>query len=127
MKKKELYSLKDEVLKLSIKEGMAHVKGYHKQINERYKYQMESYYNRLDYDESFGYDDAFMPSEFFYLKLIEMNGYTFHVPIDEPEGLFLGEIPIISAEKQATNITVSQAKLILKTFLKQNDSNLITI
>lgn len=114
--KNELYYLKDQVLEKVIEKKMGEVKGYHIQRNLKYEEQMEIYEEK---QFLYGEDNYFFnPEKEFYLKLIEIACYTYHIPITEPEGKYLGEIGIISALKQPTKIKLPTAKLLLESFLK---------
>lgn len=94
-----LYDLKDAVLDKLVKNGCVYVLGYHKQHS--------MYNNNVNY-----------------LRLLGIEGYTFHVPIREQDVLdleYLGEIGVVPAEaKRQTVIGFFEAELLLKTYIGEN-------
>ncbi|MBW8351924.1 hypothetical protein K0H71_21210 [Bacillus sp. IITD106] len=90
-----LYSLKDDVINLLIKEGKAKVIGFHKQPS---------------YNETVNY-----------LILVKIQGLTFHLPVDEDEIIdlkLLGEIGTITAESRKTKLKFYESVNLLERYLK---------
>lgn len=100
-KEHELYQLKSQVLAKFLSEGRAEILGIHKQIiNTKEKREVINH-----------------------LLLIQVGEHTFHRPAkakDIKKYPFLGEIDIISAEKESTSLTFLEAVKLLEKYLASN-------